>query len=297
MGNTPVFMLCPGRSFSSVVCGMIGVHPQLYALSEVYLFCADTVHELRSYLSRPQLRTLFHGLLRVIAELEMGEQTEENADKAAAWLEERDNWSTTAIYEHIVERVAPRRCVDKTPAYTRPENLCRVYEAYPDAKFLHIARHPRSFMTSRIKVFEDKATRKNIAARKTDPDENEKHWVKANSAVLEFTAHLQPGQSMFLQGEQLLSDPDRYLVQIAEWLEVDASPESIEAMKHPETSPYARPGPINARGGNNRKFIESPELKIMKYPKPSLDQPPEDGTDWWRFSPATLELARRLGYQ
>ncbi len=297
MRNTPVFVLCPGRSFSSVVCGMIGVHPQLYALPEVYLFCADTVHELLLYSLRPQARPLRHGILRVIAELEMGEQTEENVDKAIGWLEERENWPTKDVYDYIVERVAPRRCIDKTPAYTRPENLRRVYEAYPDAQFLHISRHPRSFMTSRIKVFEDKATRKKISTRKTDPEENEKHWVQVNSVVLEFTAHLQPGQSMFLQGEQLLSDPDRYLAQIAEWLEVDASPESIEAMKHPETSPYARPGPINALGGNNRKFIENPELRTMKYPKPSLEQQPEEASDWGPLSAATLELARRLGYQ
>ena len=43
---SPLFILCPGRSFSSVVSAAIGQHPQLYDVPEIYLAIADSVGEL-----------------------------------------------------------------------------------------------------------------------------------------------------------------------------------------------------------------------------------------------------------
>ena len=63
MPPPPLFILCPGRSFSSVVCGMIGSHPEMFALPELNLFCADTVGELLEMASRPGKRNIRHGLL------------------------------------------------------------------------------------------------------------------------------------------------------------------------------------------------------------------------------------------
>ena len=39
----PVFVLAPVRSFTSVVCAMIGQHPQMYGLPETNLLCHATV--------------------------------------------------------------------------------------------------------------------------------------------------------------------------------------------------------------------------------------------------------------
>ena len=51
---------------------------------------------------------------------------------------------------------------------------------------------------------------------------------------------------MRVRGEDLLGEPDTYLRKIAEWLGLRTDEEAIEAMKHPEQSPYACIGPENA---------------------------------------------------
>ena len=45
----PLVILCPARSFSSVVCAMLGQHPQTYGLPELHLFITDTVDDLLRY--------------------------------------------------------------------------------------------------------------------------------------------------------------------------------------------------------------------------------------------------------
>ena len=40
----PVFVLAAPRSFSSVVCAMLGQHPELHGLPETHLFVDDTMH-------------------------------------------------------------------------------------------------------------------------------------------------------------------------------------------------------------------------------------------------------------
>jgi hypothetical protein len=42
VSGRPLFILAPPRSFTSVICGMIGQHPQMYGLPEVNLFAGET---------------------------------------------------------------------------------------------------------------------------------------------------------------------------------------------------------------------------------------------------------------
>ena len=84
-------------------------------------------------------------------------------------------------------------------------------------------------------------------------------WHHMHTNILRFTSTLPLGQSLRVKGEDILSEPDLYLPQIAEWLGIRTDREAIEAMKHPENSPYARVGPEIARGGNDPKFMRSPK--------------------------------------
>ena len=101
---------------------------------------------------------------------------------------------------------------------------------------------------------------------------------------------------MYIKGEELLEDPDRYLVQIADWLGVSSQADAIAAMKHPEQSPFAQPGPENARGGNNAGFMKDPTLRVGKMPEESLEGPLEWRQDSKGFEPHSIALARQLGY-
>ena len=94
----PLFILCPGRSFSSVVCMSIGQHPDLYGLPEIYLGIVDTLDEWLRLPARPGRKHMNQGLLRVVAELHHGEQTEETVRQARSWLRQRRQWPTTRMF-------------------------------------------------------------------------------------------------------------------------------------------------------------------------------------------------------
>lgn len=288
----PLIILTPMRSFSSVVCAMLGQHPQAYGLPEVNLFIADTVGELMGlHQARPHG---MHGLLRVLAQVHDGEQTDSGVDEALLWLDDHRGWTTRQVFDHILDAIGDRVAVDKSPrTVLSPQYLERAYRMYPEASFLHLTRHPRSTGKSLIANLEKNAEwGGTFRADRVDP---EKIWLRAHQNVLNFAATLPPGQCMRIKGEDLLSQPDVYLPQIAEWLDIDPGPEALEAMMHPERSPFSCLGPEGAKYGNDPDFLENPVLRPGRVTQPNLGDPldwaPERG-----FEKTTLKIARLMGY-
>jgi len=290
--SAPLFILCPMRSFSSVVCAMIGQHPQAYGLPEVNLFIADTVSELlRIHAPRPHG---LHGLLRTLAQIEHGEQTDDTVAAARAWLDARTQWTTKQVFDHILAAVDPRIAVDKTPrTVLRPEYLERAYAMYPDASFLHLTRHPRSTGKSLINNLKRNGEwGGTFNAAQVDP---QGIWLKAHTNITQFAVTLPEGQCLRIKGEDLLSEPALYLPQIAEWLGIDTGAQAVDAMLHPERSAYACYGPESAKFGNDPEFLESPAFRAKTVHEPPLGGP----LDWAperEFDKPTVKLARELGY-
>lgn len=293
----PLFILCPGRSFSSVVCMSIGQHPDLYGLPEIYLGIVDTLDEWLRLPARPGRKHMNQGLLRVVAELHHGEQTEETVRQARSWLRQRRQWTTTRMFHYLAELVAPRQLVDKSPTQGKPENLARLHRMFPRAYFLHLTRHPRSTGNSFYRIKSAKALLQGHPDLNRLAEMIEDHWIMIHSNILDFTASLPPGQAMRLLGEDFLADPDNHFRQIAEWLQIRTDDAAIAAMKHPENSPYAHIGPPSAAHGNNRGFLEDPMLKAGQPTPTSLKGPLEWLPEPREFGPQMLRLARRLGYQ
>jgi hypothetical protein len=195
-----------------------------------------------------------------------------------------------------------------------------MYSYFPDAYYLHLTRHPiptrqsmDEFFGELDQVASDRGGTGGMGLTELDPL---LIWYAMHRNIIAFTAKLPTGQVMRLRGEDLLSEPDRYLPQIAEWLGVRSDQAAIEQMKHPESSPYACIGPAPARGGNDRKFMQSPFLRQGRVPEPSLRDALAEQTIVWvseegrrRFREAGLEfspvpeiasevegLAQSLGY-
>ncbi len=268
-----LIILSPPRSFSSVVSTMIGQHPELYCFPELHLFVADTVGEVldreaakgRNYAGPP-------GTLRALAELHDGVQTTTTVLRAGAWLLERREWSTRKLVDHMLDLVAPRMGIEKSPVTCmKPAYLQRTYRFYPDACYLHLTRHPLSTRKSMDEFFDKrKALASRKGRRRSFEMDNLLVWYRMHRNIIEFTRDLPPAQVLRLKGEDVLSEPDLYLPQIAAWLGVSTDPEAIEEMKHPERSPYARVGPAPTRGGNDGKFMRSPALRSGRVREPSL---------------------------
>jgi hypothetical protein len=287
---------------------MIGQHPQMYGLPEVNLFAGEDYEDLgRVYRLRPGFR---HGLLRAVAELGLGDQTEENINVAKAWLEEHKNISTADIYCDLADWSRPSRLVDKSPIYVYSlESLQRIKAAFPEAYYIHLTRHPQATCESVYKLREvvkdgmDKLQvgdrvrkmaqgRNDKLAQVTDPDSL---WLKPHMRIIEFLDDIPGERKKQIKGEDFLSDPDDHLYQIVDWLEISDDKDDIESMKHPEQSPYAGYGPLNARFGNDPGFLKDPELREYKPRDYSLEGDIE-GNPGAVFSEDLMQCAMFFGY-
>ena len=289
----PLFILCPGRSFSSVVCAVIGQHPDAFGLPEVHLFAERKVGDLLD-LDTPifGLVGATNGLKRAVAELVFNEQSFESVERATKWCEERRHNTGAEFFRELCERAGDRLVVDKSPTNTHTDGVERLYKAFPNAKFLHLSRHPRAMCRSQHKAY---AQRK--GARGLKKFDHENYWLTRHQSILKFSKRLDPGQYMFLHGEWFFEFPELFLTQICEWLDLSTAPEAIEQMMHPELSPFAKLGPDNAKYGNNLGFIDSPHLRVGKIPSETIDGPLEWVTDREAyFSDQTRSLAYQLGY-
>jgi len=262
--SEPLFILAPPRSCTSVICAMIGSHPQLYALPETNLFAGDTYADVeKQFAARPHLR---HGILRAVAELGLGGQTHENVEAAYAWLEDYAELPTAELYRDLMTMIEPRAPVDKSPLHVYAAGAIeRICAEFPQARFLHVVRHPRATCESIYRVRQAAGQGGGVLA--------EEVWLRPHLRIIEGLEGVPQDNRMFLRAEVLLSQPELYLRQIAEWLQVDSGDDAVEAMMHPERSPFAAIGPDNAQLGNGPDFLDSPALRPFEDAPSDLDSP------------------------
>ncbi|MCS0494077.1 sulfotransferase [Ancylobacter sp. MQZ15Z-1] len=279
----PLFILAPPRSFTSISCGMIGCHPQLFGLAEVNLFAVDTVAELID-MHRTR-RRLQNGILRSLAELAFGEQTETTCEAARRWLNDNQDMTTAELFRTMQDWADGRGLVDKSPLHVyAPEALARIAGNFPQARFLHLTRHPGDTVKSILQLkteMREKALAKfpALAGREeqVDPKSPETMWLQPHLDIMEMLETIPPERKMRLRGEDFLSDPRNYLTQIAGWLGIRTDDEAIDAMMHPEASPFACLGPANARYGNDPGFMENPALRPYSWKARPLEWVKPDG--------------------
>jgi hypothetical protein len=294
-----VIMLSPPRSFSSVASTMIGEHPDLYGFPELHLFVGDTMQQVNEFEKAHNSRHAAGppGLLRTVAQIHDGIQTNGTTFRAMGWLNERRDWTSKQMMDYLIQAVAPKMGLEKSPPTSQKmQFLERAYAYYPDAYFLHLTRHPISTRASWSEFVANKASRKD--GGKGSRMDRLIGWHIMHSNIMKFTSSLPLGQSLRVKGEDILSEPDGYLPQIAEWLGIRTDREAIEAMKHPENSPYACVGPDSARGGNDPKFMRSPKLRGGRVKEPSLAAFFEkEKPQWFPEDGKLLEACRRSGLQ
>jgi hypothetical protein len=109
----PLVILAPGRSYTSVVCTMLGQHPQMYDLPELHLFTCSMIWQWWAIFGK----TIFgHGLLRAVAEINWGVQTEVTIKLAKWFLKQHFHWETVDMFTELAQQVYPLIPVEKSPA-------------------------------------------------------------------------------------------------------------------------------------------------------------------------------------
>jgi hypothetical protein len=299
MSAPPLFILGSPRSFTSLVCAMLGQHPEAYGFPELNLFLAETVEEmLLTFSGYKQIQ--MHGLLRTLAQLYAGEQTLLALDMARRWIWVHRDWTTTQIYQELVRKISPLIGVDKSPAYaTKREFLDRINAAFPDARYLHLTRNPLTQGKSLMAIADGvMAVLAGSIDFSTDPPtvDPQISWYEMQRTILDFLATIPPERQLRLRGEDVLSEPAVYLPRLCRWLGVCDDAQALDAMLHPEDSPFACLGPFGAHLGNDINFLRSPAYRPGKIASPTLDQPLPWRRDGAGFRAEVRALAHDLGY-
>jgi hypothetical protein len=306
---------------------MLGCHPQMYGLPETHLFQCETLAEWWQGIAEATW-PMSHGVLRAVAELYFGGQTEATVRRARGWLRRRLHLSTGALLEALAERIAPRLLVDKSPnTVWSIDYLRRAHAMFPQARFIHLTRHPRGYGESVLKylafnrqlwevehggslppshwllllcTFPPPAVAAGEAPQPAPPAgtlDPQWSWYALNRNVLDFLEGVPAAQSYRVRGEDILADPGNVLVPLADWLGLRDDPEAVEPMKHPERSPYACLGPPPALYGNDILFLQSPALRPGRAEPLSLEGPLSWQPDGGGFAPEVRQLAQEFGYR
>jgi Sulfotransferase family len=277
---------------------MVGQHPRCASLPELKLFAYDTIGQLEAslpvYWSDRGITHRSPGLVRAIAHFEFGAQDSASMLAARAWLRDRSDWSGAQVFDVLLTRLSPRLAVEKSPENVEDDAaLQRLAASYPQARFMHLTRHPVTTQQSLGKHLNHTIPGFVLPGQ---PAFGIAGWVSTQCRILAFAATLPESRYLRVRAEDVLNDPHSQLASIASWLELETSPDAIEAMLHPERSPFARPGPIGSGvvGGNDPAFLADPVPHRAALP-PTVE-PPEGWVENSSLWEMTLDIAARLGY-
>lgn len=277
---------------------MIGQHPDLVGLPELKLFCCGTIGELEASLPSYWInRGITHrspGLVRALAEFEFGDQTLESLSLARAWLQDRLHWSGSDVLDVLLTRLSPRIAVEKSPDNVSDDtSLSRMASAYPKARYLHLTRHP---VTTQRSMQEHRNRTVPSDPQGDEPMFGIASWYDTHRRIFHFGATLPPDRYMRIRAEDVLNDTERRLRGIARWLGIRTDASAIEAMKHPEASPFASPGVADSgvAGGNDPSFLRDPTPHCAEVP--ATLEPPQGWTADMLIWRMVTDLANRLGY-
>ena len=297
----PIFLLAAPFSGISYLAGQLAGHPQLYAVPELNLFLADDVAGLLDIAELDQGAS-FDGLLRALAELEFGAQTDANISAAQDWLNARRELVTGQVLEHLARKVSPRRLVVPASASAmRPMDLRRLHMQLPNAALMHVVRHPwtqgcllAAWARDRLFVPPDyKDHRLSPVPAVVDP---QIAWVRAN-ANIEALQRFDGVNARRVQIEQIDADLGVLSQLLGEWLELDGGPAAQVAMTQPECWVFAGHGPRAAPYGLEAEVLEAlPEADVALAEQTQLSGALPWREDGQTFAPETLAMARRYGY-
>ncbi|MBV9451289.1 MAG: sulfotransferase [Streptosporangiaceae bacterium] len=286
--HAPLFLLAPIRSFSTVSLALLGGHPDLYGFPEMLLFSVPDVAGLlteqarRPDLPRPWARSRLTGVLRAVAELHERSQSPDAIARAEAWLGQRAEWPTVRLMDHLLDLVRPRTGLEKSPDSTHSDQaLDACITAYPNARFIHLTRHP---------VTTQRSMHQHMRPRWADNGQSlivrsASAWYLAHLRVAKRLARMPSERWLRVRAEDLLRDPDHWIRQICEWLGLTCDAGIIGRMLRTEDWQFAGHGMSGDLGGGDAKFLRTPKLRTIPEPGPVIFDPA------WGLHP---EMTRRM---
>ncbi len=308
--HAPVFLLAPARSCSTVCLALLAGHPGLYGFPELLAFEHPAIADLLAERdSRPEWppawsRQRLRGVCRAIAQVHESTQDEAAIGRARGWLDSRAGWTGAQLLDHLLDEVAPRTGLEKSPETSATDRaLASCLAAFPRARFIHLTRHPadtqrsmRQHWSALGPPWEGAVLTAHCASA----------WYLSHLRIMRALDKLAPERWIRIRAEDLLRDPHARLPAILDWLGLGCSTAVIDTMLQTERWPFAgqsgsrragqadRARQAGRAGGGDPKFLAAPWLRPPARPGP-VTYEPELGFPA-EMQRRMTELARQLGY-
>ena len=199
-----ISILAPPRSCSSLITAMLGQHPMLEAPAELECFTGETIGDCFAFAKRVPAVTM-HGLLRTVAQLQKGGQSDEAVLAAYHWLQARRHWSGARLVAWIEGQLAPRRLIEKSPIHVlRWPSLVRLASVCANQPAVHLCRHPTEAIRSLIGAYRHRG-------QSLTPTQALTAWVQGHRHCLRYSAELAEAPTLLLRSEDLLAEPEANL--------------------------------------------------------------------------------------
>ncbi|CAM2005990.1 sulfotransferase family protein [Acanthopleuribacter pedis] len=278
--STPVFVLCSPRCGSTLLRVMLAGNRFLFAPPELHLMQYDNLAERDQQMDAGKFMAV--GLVKALAGLD--DITMKAAQKQVrAWCDQ--GLSSGEVYAQLIQRCAPRVLVDKTPTYSEePATLERIYTLFPNAKFIHLIRHPYAVMDSVMRLNQKPLVRQFVFRDEIHGQQHaEQVWRQANQNCVRFLGALPAEQHLSLRYEDLVRDPENSMGRVCTFLDVPYE----EAMVHPYQGDRMTAGiAIGDVNFHNHKTIDAGLADIWQERVPN--QP---------ISSESQQLAAAFGYR
>jgi hypothetical protein len=294
---------------------MLGQHPQMYGLPELHLFSAETVESWLDIGSHENYQ-MDNGLVRLIAELYFGGQTDHAVARARGWLRRRAHFTTGFLFEVLSDRLKPLVLVEKSPSVIyRLEFMQRVLSMLPGARFLHLLSHPATYCEAvndalcevsalqpvppdhwlaQLASFPRRQFRDSQAKPVADPQVS---WHTLHQGIVDFLDTVPSTQKFTVKGEDLLSNSSDGLTDVLSWLGLRTDSNAVEEMRHPERSSFATFGPRSALFGSDIFLVPGPMFRPDWIEPRSLEGPLSWRSDGESFFQEVKQLASQFGYE
>jgi hypothetical protein len=256
---------------------MLAQHPQIYGFPELVLFTAPTVGELLTQhqedvgMPADWIARRLSGLYRAVAEVHRGDQDASSLDWARGWLAERAHWPTPRLMRHLADHVHPCAALEKSAeTVTRASALDACLGAFPDARFIHLTRHPAATVGSMKDYWADLFATADPAALARFCALT---WCRSHIRIARRLAGIARQNWTRVRAEDLLNDPRDTLARVVRWLGFDHDEAILDRMRFPERWRFGDFGPAGRLYGGDWKFLSRPALRRIPEPGPAHVDP------------------------
>ncbi|MFQ5446119.1 MAG: aminotransferase class III-fold pyridoxal phosphate-dependent enzyme, partial [Saprospiraceae bacterium] len=217
---SPIFILAPPRSGTTLLRVMLAGHPSLFACNELQLLHFDTLKE-RSAAYTGKFSLWSEGLIRAVMELKNCE-----ADEAKILLQELEDKGVTTreMFEKLQTWAGGRILVDKSPSYVLDAAALRKAEAdFQNARYIQLVRHPYSMVRSFEKYHMDQVLylhSHDFNVRQL----GELVWLESQKNTAAFFAGIRENRKCTILYEDLITRPEKVMREMCETLGLEFHP-------------------------------------------------------------------------